>query len=259
MKPLFLTRQVSSMLGMSTRNLYRLIEEKVISLPKDVTVGPGGYRTLFWDQADIRLAHAELERYYAEGKCVPLQKRKPLTDLVISGGTEKLQLSIDETAAVLGVGAATVRALSTPRAVEKYGVRLVPAVESKPGRGHPRKFALPEVLKFLDELDAYRSEQAKKLSQSRREAALARGERKRAERKALQVKTNLVLNPTVGDVMSGRVLPWHQKVLRVVQRFEKTWEDEAEVDRLTELVAAYDKALDEMRADGRISADQATT
>jgi len=227
MKPLFLTRQVSLMLGMSTRNLYRLIEEKVISLPKDVTVGPGGYRTLFWDQADIRLARAELERYYAEGKCVPLQKRKPLTELVISGGTEKLQLSVDETAAILGVTAATVRALSTPRAVEKYGVRLVPSVASKPGRGYPRKFALPDVLKFLDELDAYRSEQATKLAQSRRDAALARGERKRAEKKALAlVKTNLVLNPTAADLMSGRVLSWHQKCLRLVQRFEKIWDAE---------------------------------
>jgi hypothetical protein len=55
--------------------------------------------------------------------------------------------------------------------------------------------------------------------------------------------------------MSGRILPWHQKCLQVVQRFEKIWEDEAEVDRLTELIEAYDKALDEMRADGRIPAD----
>jgi len=256
MKPLFLTRQVSDMLGMSTRNIYRLIEEKVISLPKDVKISPKGYRMLLWDQADIRLAHAELGRYYAQGKCVPLQKRKPLTDLVISGGTEKLHLSIEETAAILGVGAATVRALSTPRAVEKYGVRLVPAIANKPGRGYPRKFALPEVLKFLDDLDAYRSEQATKLAQSRRDAALARGERKRAEKKALAlVKTNLVLNPTVADVMSGRILPWHQKCLQVVQRFEKIWEDEAEPQRLTELVEAYDKALDEMRGDGRIPAD----
>jgi predicted DNA-binding transcriptional regulator AlpA len=255
MKPLFLTRQVSGMLKISKHNLYHLIEKKIISLPKDVKVGPKGYRMLLWDQNDIRLAHAELERHYAQNKRVPLQKRKHLTQLVISGGTEKLQLSIDEVAAIMGVSAATVRALSVPRAAEKYGVRLVPSVPGKRGQGHERKFALADVLKFLDDLDAYRAQLATKLAQSQRE----RAERKRAEKKALQVKTNLVLNPTVADVMSGRILPWHQKVLRVVQRFEKTWEDEAEVQRLTELVETYDKALDEMRGDGRISADQATT